>query len=307
MILLPPSLILLCLCTTALASTSPKRGLIHLPDRKNPQDDQIWLQTGPGLSWYYNYGPDPSRAYTSNSKIEFIPMLWGPPIVSGAFYSAVKGLQDSGVNVTYVLGFNEPDEPPKTGGSSMSADDAARFWIAEMEPLKKLGVLLGAPAVTGSPRGQAWYTDFLKKCDGKCTVDFLPVHWYGAFEGLASHVGAMHAGFGDMPVWVTEFGLIQGTLKDSQNLVNSTLGFLDNLSYVQRYAYFGAFRSSASNIGPSAAMLTQDGKLTDIGSWYLGGSSTGNVPKGAKSDATRKLPFQAWLVGIVLICIWNIR
>lgn len=36
-----------------------------------------------------------------------------------------------------------------------------------------------------------------------------------------------------------------------------------------------------SNVGPNAAMLTQNGELTDIGSWYLGGSETGNIPKGA--------------------------
>jgi hypothetical protein len=28
-------------------------------------------------------------------------------------------------------------------------------------------------------------------------------------------------------------------------------------------------------------MLNQDGKLTDIGSWYMGGVATNNIPKGA--------------------------
>lgn len=231
MLSLPKSLFLLSLYTNTFASPSPKRGLIHLPDRKNPQDDQIWLTTGPGLKWYYNYGSFPSSAYTSK-PISFVPMLWGPPIVPGAFYNTVKSLQDAGSNITYVLGFNEPDEPPKTGGSSMTASYAAEVWIAEMEPLKKLGVLLGAPAVTGSPRGIAWYANFLRECGGKCTVDFLPVHWYGAFEGLAGHVGAMHAIYGDRPVWVTEYGLIQGSLRDEQSLVNSSLGFLDGLRLV---------------------------------------------------------------------------
>jgi len=32
-----------------------------------------------------------------------------------------------------------------------------------------------------------------------------------------------------------------------------------------RYAYFGAFRPSVSNIWPDAAMLDQKGRLTDIG------------------------------------------
>ncbi len=33
-------------------------------------------------------------------------------------------------------------------------------------------------------------------------------------------------------------------------------------------------------------MLTQNGELTDIGSWYLGGGETGNIPKGAASSIT---------------------
>jgi hypothetical protein len=31
-------------------------------------------------------------------------------------------------------------------------------------------------------------------------------------------------------------------------------------------------------------MLTQDGKLTDIGSWYMGGVETNNIPKSAASS-----------------------
>jgi hypothetical protein len=53
------------------------------------------------------------------------------------------------------------------------------------------------------------------------------------------------------------------------------------MSNIERYAYFGSFRSSESNVGPNAAMLTQDGQLTDIGSWYLGRAATSNVPSDA--------------------------
>ncbi|KAI9757264.1 MAG: hypothetical protein M1815_001622 [Lichina confinis] len=49
-------------------------------------------------------------------------------------------------------------------------------------------------------------------------------------------------------------------------------------SYVERYFYFGSFRSSVSNVGPNAAMLTERGKLTDIGAVYLGLETQGNVP-----------------------------
>lgn len=74
-------------------------------------------------------------------------------------------------------------------------------------------------------------------------------------------------------------------------------------SYVKRYSYFGAFRSSVSNVGPNAAFLTQDGKLTDIGSWYLGGTATGKVPHGAAGRTT--ISVGASLV-VALVGIWSI-
>ena len=58
-------------------------------------------------------------------------------------------------------------------------------------------------------------------------------------------------------------------------------GLMTANSYIERYAYFGSFRSSQSNVGPDGAMLTTSGQLTDIGSWYLGGSATGNIPSSA--------------------------
>lgn len=50
-------------------------------------------------------------------------------------------------------------------------------------------------------------------------------------------------------------------------------------------------------------MLNQKGKLTDIGSWYLGGVKTGNKPKGA---ASQKVVFAGagFLVG--LVSLWSI-
>jgi hypothetical protein len=50
-------------------------------------------------------------------------------------------------------------------------------------------------------------------------------------------------------------------------------------------------------------MLTQNGQLTDIGSWYLGGSATGNIPAG---DAMNLLPSSAWILLTTLLCLWNI-
>jgi hypothetical protein len=59
---------------------------------------------------------------------------------------------------------------------------------------------------------------------------------------------------------------------------------------ITHYSYFGAFRSDVSNVGANAAMLTQDGKLTDIGSWYLGGAATNNVPEASGASAVGAAP-----------------
>lgn len=47
---------------------------------------------------------------------------------------------------------------------------------------------------------------------------------------------------------------------------------------IGKYAWFGAFRSDVSNVGPNVTFLDSNGELTDIGSWYLGGGATGNIP-----------------------------
>jgi hypothetical protein len=71
---------------------------------------------------------------------------------------------------------------------------------------------------------------------------------------------------------------------------------------VTHYSWFGAFRSSVSNVGPNAAFLTQNGKLTDIGSWYLGGSATGATPSSAVG---RFAVFGGWLLLVFLTGLWS--
>jgi hypothetical protein len=46
-------------------------------------------------------------------------------------------------------------------------------------------------------------------------------------------------------------------------------------------------------------MLTQNGQLTDIGSWYLGGAATNNVPKGGA--ASRHTTEAAWVLTATIV------
>ncbi|KAE8441987.1 hypothetical protein EG329_004113 [Mollisiaceae sp. DMI_Dod_QoI] len=267
---------------------SSKRGLVFVPSTKHASDNQIWVEGNSDLTWYYNYNAAPSPAYSNRtqSEFEFVPMLWSP---STTFLSSVKSLISGGRNISHILTYNEPDGTSSTGGSDVDPKTAASNWISQVQPLKQLGVKLGAPAVTGSPGGFTWLADFFDACASQgtnCTADFIPIHWYGNFAGLASHIGQVRATYPNTSIWITEYALNNDTLPNTQDFFNMSAEYFDRIDYIDRYSYFGSFRSDVSNVGPNVAMLTQKGQLTDIGSWYLGGAATNNIP-GTQGAAVR--------------------
>jgi hypothetical protein len=76
-------------------------------------------------------------------------------------------------------------------------------------------------------------------------------------------------------------------------------------SAVTHYAYFGAFRSDVSNVGKNAAMLTEKGELTDIGSWYMGGVATHKVPQSLASRSVLGRGVYLWMVCLVATISWS--
>jgi hypothetical protein len=274
------------------AYTSDKRGLCYVPNNDHPADNKIWIQSGSDLTWYYNYGYEPSPVFNGleQDEFEFVPMMWGvgndPKDIT--FLNAVRSLIRSGTNISHVLGFNEPNAPHSWGGSNLEPEKAAQAWVYNFEPLATLGVKLGLPAVTGGTDGMPWLEQFLANCSEiltldtgttqNCTWDFIPIHWYDNFEGLASHIGERHATWPDAEIWITEYAYANQDLSATEQTFNMTLDYFDRISYIERYSYFGAFRSYTSNVGPNAAMLNNKGQLTDIGVEYLGINATGVNP-----------------------------
>ncbi|KXT01762.1 hypothetical protein AC578_2790 [Pseudocercospora eumusae] len=282
------------LCQT----TSPKRGLALVESSARHEDDHQYWTSG-DLTWYYNWHSTPSSEI-DHTKLQYVPMMWGANSSDTSFYTEVKNLKDNGYNITWVLGFNEPDGCVN-GGSCIDAETAAEVWIQQIEPLKDLGIQLGAPAVTGAPNGFVWLQNWFTACAGKCTPDFIPVHWYGNFEGLASHVGQVNATYENMTMWITEYAYAKADLEESQDFYNQSSAFFDRIDHITHYSYFGAFRSDVSKVGKNAAMLTEKGELTDIGAWYLGQKATGNVPKG---DSTRAASFAGSASLVLAAALW---
>ncbi|TAQ90566.1 hypothetical protein B7494_g1093 [Chlorociboria aeruginascens] len=328
-----PSIVLatIILLPTTLAATtfarSSKRGLIFIASLEHPSDNQIWVENNSDLTWYYNYGALPSSDYSNHSQatLEFVPMLWGgPPNASDTtFVDSVTTLIKGGTNISHILTFNEPDGSTATGGSDVDPSLAASTWIREVEPLRKLGVKAGAPAVTGAPAGFTWLESFFTACADQgtnCTVDFIPVHWYGNFEGLASHIGQVvatyisplltlllliYSSYPNTSIWVTEYALPNAALNDTQSFFNTSAEYFDRIDYIDRYSYFGSFRSSASNVGANVAMLDQKGRLTDVGSWYLGGAETNNIPgTNAGAGSVSKEGMMWSLVVALVVGVW---
>jgi hypothetical protein len=99
---------------------------------------------------------------------------------------------------------------------------------------------------------------------------------------LPSHKGPSNANshrrFPNVTQWITEYNYDDQDLSTTQSFFNTSADYFDRLDSVGRYSYFGSFRSKVSNVGQNAVMLSNTGKLTDIGSWYLGGSATGVSP-----------------------------
>jgi hypothetical protein len=91
----------------------------------------------------------------------------------------------------------------------------------------------------------------------------------------------MYDRYPNAKLWIAEYRYDHVALEPTQDFFNRTAQFFDSTDYIERYSWFGAFRSNASTVGPNGALLDPDGKLTSIGSWYLGGAETNDFPSAA--------------------------
>jgi len=212
-------------------SASGKRGLAYndpslCPNFKSSQ-----------ITWAYNWG---STGFDQlDHDFEFVAMLWGS-IGFDSWNANAQLAIDAGCK--HLVAFNEPDIE---GQATMDAGTAAEAYKKYMNPFAGKA-LLGGPAVTNSMQpgqGLAWLQAFVDACNGECHIDFFPVHWYdptGNMDSLKQHLDKTHDIADGKPVWLSEFGLGGAGSQDQQvSFLNQVLPYLDQTSYVERYAYFG--------------------------------------------------------------------
>ena len=97
---------------------------------------------------------------------------WGFPEVGQTWLCSLRlGIQRVGCGlVQYVYQADHPFRPNEVGQSNLDPGYAAQLWKQYLEPLRKQGYKLGSPSMSSRPNGQKWMSDFLKDCQGGCTV-----------------------------------------------------------------------------------------------------------------------------------------
>lgn len=296
------SILLLPLAASEASDSTSKRGLAYIGD-SHQGDVNLLLSPKSRISWYYTWSAYP--ASDVNSTLTFVPLIHG---VDDASSPDVQGAISSlPATSTHLLAFNEPDGTTSSGGSSISPSDAAKAYIDNIVPLRTSSSRswnISHPSVTGSGNGLDWLRDFNEACwdidsDNGCPTDFVALHWYGNFEGLASWIGTMREYYtnsskngaadpDNLKFWITEMALPQQDEDDTVAMMNQSLTYLDGLDYVESYSWFGAFRKDGGVnewTGDNVALFDDDGGLTDAGALYLGGEEAG-FKEGMKGSAS---------------------
>ncbi|KAF1983661.1 glycoside hydrolase family 128 protein [Aulographum hederae CBS 113979] len=274
-------------------TSSPKRGLVDTFNHAS-HDPTLFTAANSTLTWFYNYYYLPTIRRT---PLTYVPMIHGLSTLSASL-PAIRSLDAS---VTHLLTFNEPDGSAESGGSNISAPDAAEAYISSILPLRDShGLKISLPATTGSGRGMDWLADFNASCfslnpDVGCPADFAAVHWYGDFGGMASYLGQFHEMYPQLPLWLTEFALPAASANVTGEMMRQSLAFLDGLEWVERYSWFGAFRPVDANAftGDGVSLVGDGGGLSELGVMYLGGEGSGyyvGQTSGAGSSAVPGVP-----------------
>jgi RNA polymerase sigma factor (sigma-70 family) len=215
-----------------------------------------------GASWYYNWGASPS-GISSPAGVSYVPQIWGAANVTSATLAQVK------TEGNVLLGFNEPD---LSSQSNLSVSQALSLW----PQLEATGMTLGSPAVaSGGDVAGGWLDQFMSGAAARGDrVDFITLHWYGsdfdstaAVGQLQSYVQAVYNRY-HKPIWVTEFGLANfgnGTFPTGAQqaaFLTGATAMLDQLPYVQRYAWFAL---PADGNDGTLGLFSSDGTATETG------------------------------------------
>lgn len=171
-------------------------------------------------------------------------------------------------DASWLLGFNEPDQPFSAGGSALNATYAAQLWKQHIAPLRSSTLKLVAPAVSSSGstgQGPSWLADFIAACDG-CVFDAYAYHPYASNRWGVSALIDNFLKLEYTPVWITEFNVFTAS-EGGEPFIEYMVDYFNSKSSDQIARYSMIARQSSTS-----ASLTDlqwvNGTLTPAGVTY---------------------------------------
>ncbi len=217
-------------------------------------------------TWAYDWSDRPETSFTGHwasslpPNVELVAM-----IDSKSNFAALKSS-----SYKEIIGYNEPDAQ----AAPVSWEDAATQWPQVVATGKRIGS--PAPANTKLVPGD-WFYEFMANISvAGSHVDFICLHYYSP-DGNVTTFQQYIEGIYNMykkPIWVTEWAYVDYSKNapyvpsDSTVLttyMKSAVAMLEDLSYVERYAWFAVPWSS---VQPATNMFDEFGNITPIGAAY---------------------------------------
>lgn len=234
--------------TSSTSSSGKKRGLAY-------NDASLlsgFVSTDSQVDWCYNWA---SSSATTPSSLEYVPLLWG---TQDEFTSVWAKNADAALAAgsTHLMGFNEPDLSTQ---ANLGVDAAVAGYMQYMQPYASKAKL-GAPAVTngGAPMGLTYLSNFMNATEAAGgTVDFCSIHWYDSATNIAYFKNYMQEATNacnGKPIWLTEFGA-SGSADEQNTFLETVLPWMDEQSYIERYAYFMVEAGNLISTGTTLSTL----------------------------------------------------
>lgn len=263
--------VLLLFLNLFVSAQSPKRGIAY---GHHSEADMLALK--PGLSWWYNWSPEPDADLKTNYEslgVEFVPMAWGK-INDNDVQSFINKIKPG---AKYLLAFNEPNF---NDGAKLTPQEAVNAWvnIEKIAAAKNLEIISASPAYNGPSNyggisdPVVWHNQFFQLCPN-CKVDYIAFHTYDdTAPSVLGVVGNLKKY--NRPLWITEFSnrVIQ-TADQKIAFMKQILNGFENDPDIFRYSWFsGRVNGNWKDMAENPLLAIESGVLRPIGTEYI------NVP-----------------------------
>jgi len=143
----------------------------------------------------------------------------------------------------YLMAFNEPELSSQANIPDPAV--CAQKYIQYMQPFAGKAKLC-SPSVTDNTApgtGLDYMSQFLDACNGLgCQVDVLCIHTYKTYDAIdyfkQQLVNAYALTNNQTNIWVTEWGVTNGTPEQQAQYITDAIEFMDSQPWVERQSYF---------------------------------------------------------------------